>query len=238
MIRPRIDPRLGRLAVALSACLALSTGCGGDASTLNPAGEPAGEIAVLFWGMTMVAVVVWVGMVSLGVFVTRRRDDSDRQAFAQRLILLGAGIPTVVLAALLIVGLRLLPRTMPPTPADAVRVFVHAERWWWRIRYQPKNGPSFELANEVRLPVGRPVEFILTSDNVIHSFWIPSLGGKMDVIPGRTNRLVLRPTRVGSIRGLCAEFCGLAHAHMRFDVIVVSAEDFARWSALQSGGRL
>jgi cytochrome c oxidase subunit 2 len=78
------------------------------------------------------------------------------------------------------------------------------------------------------------VEFLLESDNVIHSFWVPSLAGKMDLIPGRTNRLLLRPTRTGTFAGVCAEFCGRAHAKMRFTVIVVPPQEFDRWVTEQT----
>ena len=123
---------------------------------------------------------------------------------------------------------------LQPAPPDTLRVSVHGEQWWWRIRYQPPDTPAFVLANEIRLPVGRPVEFLLESDNVIHSFWVPSLGGKMDLIPGRTNRLLLRPTRAGTFAGMCAEFCGRAHATMRLTVIVVPEDEFDRWMAAQA----
>jgi cytochrome c oxidase subunit 2 len=106
--------------------------------------------------------------------------------------------------------------------------------WWWRVRYQSASGPSVELANEIHLPVGEPVEFQLESDNVIHSFWIPSLGGKMDMIPGRVTRLVLTPTRTGLFRGACAEYCGTSHALMTFDVIVEEKPEFDRWLAHQA----
>ncbi|EMI54107.1 cytochrome c oxidase, subunit II [Rhodopirellula sallentina SM41] len=95
--------------------------------------------------------------------------------------------------------------------------------------YRLPSGKRVETANEIHLPVGEPVEFKLTSEDVIHSFWIPSLGGKMDMMPGRENRLKLHPNRVGVFRGVCAEFCGEAHAQMAFDVVVQSRDDYERW---------
>ena len=95
------------------------------------------------------------------------------------------------------------------------------------------SGEAVELANEIRLPVGEPVEFQLESPDVIHSFWIPSLGGKIDMIPGRVNRLALEPTRTGIFRGVCAEYCGTSHALMSFYVVVLEQEDFAAWLAHQ-----
>ena len=102
------------------------------------------------------------------------------------------------------------------------------------MRYEPPNREPFEVANEIHLPAGQPVEFLLASDNVIHSFWIPSLGGKMDLIPGRVNRLVLHPSIPGTYRGMCAEFCGKGHAKMVFEAVVQSATEFEQWMALQS----
>ena len=101
---------------------------------------------------------------------------------------------------------------------------------------EPVDEPArlFELANEIWLPVGRPVEFRLASEDVIHSFWIPSLGGKLDMIPGRFTRLKLQPTRIGTFYGVCAEYCGEAHTQMAFVVRVVSQEEYERWLQLQS----
>jgi len=102
------------------------------------------------------------------------------------------------------------------------------------VQYKPAHGDPIESANEIRLPVGRTVTFLLTSPDVIHSFWIPGLAGKMDMIPGRTNRLVVQAAAPGKYRGACAEFCGLSHARMAFDVIAMEAGDFDRWLAGQS----
>jgi len=184
------------------------------------------------------AVLIWIGVIALAIYVVRAQPNDARESQAKRLILAGAVIPTVVLAALLAYGLTLLPSTLQRAPENTLRVWVHGEQWWWRVRYQPVDAPAFVLANEIRLPVGRPVEFVLESDNVIHSFWVPSLAGKMDLIPGRTNRLVLRPVKTGTFAGMCAEFCGRAHAKMRFAVIVVPVEEFDRWVAEQTAAAL
>jgi cytochrome c oxidase subunit 2 len=110
-----------------------------------------------------------------------------------------------------------------------LKIMVVGEQWWWRVRYEPATGGAVDLANEIRLPVGEPVLFELESPDVIHSFWIPSLGGKMDMIPGRRTRLTLQPTRTGVFRGTCAEYCGASHALMAFDVVVMEKNEFARW---------
>lgn len=230
-------PCLRNVTTRTSGALLLVTataGCGGAASALNPAGSPADDIAGLFWWMTVGAAVIWLSVLALAIVSARAEPNGDRETQAKRLIVAGAAFPTVVLAGLLTYGLTLLPRALEPAPEDALRVWIHGEQWWWRIRYQPAAGPPFVLANELRLPVGRPVEFLLQSDNVIHSFWVPSLGGKMDLIPGRTNRLLLRPTKVGTYAGMCAEFCGRAHAKMRLDVVVLPVEAYEEWAALQA----
>jgi cytochrome c oxidase subunit 2 len=110
-----------------------------------------------------------------------------------------------------------------------LRLEVSGEQWWWRVTYRPQGGRPVASANEVRLPLGQRVEITLTSPDVLHSFWIPSLAGKVDMIPGRVNRIVIEPTRAGSFRGQCAEFCGLSHALMAFTVEVMEPEAFAAW---------
>ncbi len=205
-----------------------------SSSALNPAGSPADGIAVLFWWMTAGSILIWIGVIALAVYVAVAVPNDAREHQAKRLILVGTALSTVVLAALLAYGLLLLPRALQTASPDTLRIWVYGEQGWWRIRYQPPDSAAFVLANEIRLPVGRPVELLLESDNVIHSFWVPSLGGKMDLIPGRTNRLLLRPTRTGTFAGMCAEFCGRAHATMRLTVIVVPQTEFNRWVAEQT----
>lgn len=140
----------------------------------------------------------------------------------------------MVLGVLLVYGLALTPDLLAPAPEGSLRIAVTGEQWWWRVRYLPPGGDPVDLANEIRLPVGERVEFSLESPDVIHSFWIPALGGKIDMIPGRVNRLTLQPSRTGVFRGACAEYCGASHALMSFSVVVLEQEDFARWLAHQA----
>jgi cytochrome c oxidase subunit 2 len=140
----------------------------------------------------------------------------------------GAVVPTLVLAVLLIYGLWMLPRLVASAPEGSLRIHVSGEQWWWRERYELPDGERIDLANEIRLPVNEPVQFILESSNVIHSFRIPSLGGKRDMIPGRVTRLALLPTRTGIFRGVCAEYCGTSHALMSFCVAVSGKGEFTR----------
>ncbi len=207
----------------------LWTGCGGPQSALSPAGLEAERIASLFWWMTAGAGVVWLSVILLAVFAAKKRGTGDRSREGNWIIFGGAATPAVVLAVLLIFGLSMLPDLLGVAPKNTLRVHVTAEQWWWRFRYEVPGRRPFETANELRLPVGEPVEFLLHSSNVIHSFWIPSLGGKMDVMPGRVNRLVLHPTTTGTYLGTCAEFCGIGHAKMAMQAIVVPKEAFGPW---------
>jgi cytochrome c oxidase subunit 2 len=213
----------------------LAAGCSGPQSALDPAGRAADVIASLFWWMTAGAVVIWVLVVALAVYAIRARTPTFTRRHGVALIV-GGGIvlPGVVLTALLVPALLMLPPLLRPAPAGSLTIAVAGEQWWWRVRYLPPGGGAVELANEIRLPLGEPVELRLTSPDVIHAFWIPSLAGKIDMIPGRVTRLVLEPTRAGVFRGACAEYCGISHALMSFPVVVLEREAFARWLARQA----
>jgi cytochrome c oxidase subunit 2 len=119
--------------------------------------------------------------------------------------------------------------------ADALHVEVIGEQFWWRVRY-PAEGdqPEIVTANELRLPAGRPITVSVTASDVIHSFWIPNFGGKIDMIPGRINRLNFSADRPGVYRGVCTEFCGDQHARMAFDVEILEPAAFASWRAGQA----
>lgn len=206
-------------------------GCDGPLSALAPAGRGAELIADLWWWMFGGAVVIWAAVIGLSLYATYIHKGAHRPRTA-RLLIIGGGavIPTIVLLALLAWGLSLMPRLRPPVAdGEGIRVQVAGLRWWWRVTYVTANGREVPLANEVRLPLGETAVFTLTSPDVIHSFWIPSLGGKMDMIPGRTNRMVLEPTRTGTFRGACAEYCGTSHALMQFSVVVMEPDAFAAW---------
>ncbi len=210
-------------------------GCSGPQSALDPAGKSAELIAGLFWWMTGGAIVAWIGTLALAAWSLRRPlAGTDGRRGRMLIAIAGAAVPTVVLTGLLIYGLSIMPPMLASAPAGSLRIAVSGERWWWRVVYLPANGEPVVLANEIRLPVGQPVEFELTSPDVIHSFWIPSLGGKMDMIPGRKNRLALHPTRTGIFRGVCAEYCGDSHALMAFSVEVMEEAAFAEWLAQQA----
>jgi cytochrome c oxidase subunit 2 len=204
-------------------------------STLDTAGRDAQQIAFLFWVMAAGAAVIWAGMTLLALYSMRERREQWSPARGYRLIV-GGGVvlPTVVLSALLAAGMPSLTRLLDPPRAGTLTIAVSGEQWWWRVRYANPSGAPVELANEIRLPVGERTEVRLASDNVIHSFWIPSISGKVDMIPGRTTRLSLEPTRTGTFRGTCAEYCGASHALMGFSVAVMEKAAFTAWLAEQS----
>jgi cytochrome c oxidase subunit 2 len=210
-------------------------GCYGPQSALDPAGRGAERIAELFWWMATGAGLIWLAVVGLAIYAMRVRPGTHSRHTALLIIGGGAVLPTVVLAGLLAYGLALIPKLLLPPAASELQIAVSAEQWWWRVRYLTPggDGEAVELANEVRLPVGVRVVFHLESPDVIHSFWIPALGGKIDMIPGRRNHLTLEPTRTGSFGGVCAEYCGTSHALMRFAVVVLAPEEFALWLTRQ-----
>lgn len=204
-------------------------------STLDTAGRDAQQIAFLFWVMAAGAAAIWAGVTLLALHALRERREQWSPARGYRLIV-GGGVvlPTVVLSALLAAGLPSLTQLLDPPQAGALTIAVSGEQWWWRVRYDSPSGPPVELANEIRLPAGERAEVQLASDNVIHSFWIPSIAGKVDMIPGRTTRLSLEPTRTGTFRGTCAEYCGASHALMGFSVVVMEKAAFTAWLAEQA----
>lgn len=216
-------------------------GCAGGQSALDPAGREAAEVYDLFVVMVIGGGVIWLAVIGLLVHACRRRRRTWSEEGAGRLIAWGGvAFPVVALFALLAYAVWLMPSIRPwldrsvPEPA---MIDVTGEQFWWRIRYPAEDGmAAFETANELRLPVGERVAFSLRAADVIHSFWIPSLGGKMDMIPGRTNVLSLLPTKTGVYQAPCAEFCGASHAYMAFSVIVMDTKAYDDWRRRQAAG--
>jgi len=214
------------------AAAGLLAACNRHQSTLAPFGADAVDIRHLFLIMLAGAVVVAVAVALLMRHAVRAREGELTHTGGMRLVLwLGGIVPTIVLLTLLVYSLPFMkPREV--RPAD-MRIAVEGEQFWWRVTYRPPGGAAVETANEVRIPVGRTVAFRLTAADVVHSFWIPGLGGKMDMIPGRTNTLVVRADKAGRYRGQCAEFCGLSHALMALDVVAMEPAAFDAWLAAQ-----
>lgn len=189
-------------------------------------------IAWLWWGMFGFFALVLVGVISLWLYAMQRSPDAENASQKSRLPnrwILGGGIilPLASVTVLLAVGIPAGQRVLTlPSTTEALRIEVKAQRWWWEFHY-PQAGIT--TANQLYLPASVPIEIHGTSEDVIHSFWVPSLGGKIDLIPGRVNSIRLQADQPGIMRGQCAEFCGSGHAHMIFRVHVLSQADFDNW---------
>jgi cytochrome c oxidase subunit 2 len=202
-------------------------------SIIHPAGVQAARVSHLWWVMFAICTVVWIAVaLAAAVAIRRGRANASNASDSQigRSVAIAGGISAVALIALLFESVltgRALDTLRTP---DALRIQVTGNQWWWDIQYQNAN-PSLMVttANEIHIPVGRPVQFNLLSNDVIHSFWIPNLQGKIDLVPGRLNELWLQADTAGVYRGQCAEFCGLQHAKMALVVVAEPPDDFERW---------
>ena len=210
---------------------ALLAGCGGPQSTLDPAGPSAVAISRLgtwmYVGAALVTLLVVVLM--LVPFLRQHGRSIDR-----RLFLWGGGValPLLTLTALVPYVMSVGHETRAFTSAARLSVDVTGHQFWWEMSYWRAGEVSGATsANELRVPVGEPVELFLRSRDVIHSFWVPRLAGKTDMIPGRANRMVIRADRPGVYRGQCAEYCGRQHAYMAFDVVALPRVEFDAWLA-------
>ncbi|RIK35954.1 MAG: cytochrome c oxidase subunit II [Chloroflexi bacterium] len=207
-------------------------------STLAPRGPGAAEVADLWWLMFWLATAVFVVVAALLlylVFSRRQRIDNvepdpHSPGNVQWIWWGGVIVPAIILAVVLFFAIRTnIVLANPPTaPAFTVEIIGH--RWWWEVRYPDY---QFTTANEIWIPAGQPVLLRLASIDVIHSFWVPELHGKMDLIPGQTNTIWIQADTPGTYRGLCAEFCGLQHAKMQFIVIAAPPDDFTVWAERQ-----
>lgn len=213
----------------------LLAGCQGQQSALAPAGPAAQAAAWLWWGMLGWFALVWAAVLGLWLYALVRRPPDCDEARAKRLgrrwiVAGGLLLPGFSILALLVFGipqgLRMLP--LPREGEAPLRIEVIGHQWWWEVSY-PQSGVV--TANRLALPVGRPVDLELTSVDVIHSFWVPSLAGKLDMLPGRRLTLRLVAERAGVYRGQCAEFCGAQHARMALSVEALAPEEFERWQA-------
>ena len=177
----------------------------------------------LYWGVGLVTLVV-VALMLYGVFTGPRK-------IAERRWLLGGGIvfPSVVLAALLAYALHV-GHALSGPPQRSPDIVAIGHQFWWEVKYSDNT----ILANELRIPVGKPIEIQLESADVIHSFWVPALAGKVDMIPGRKNRIVVEASAPGVYRGQCAEFCGAQHTWMAFYVVALPEAEYRAWLALQA----
>jgi cytochrome c oxidase subunit 2 len=210
----------------------LAAGCSSqNPSTLYPASTNASTISNLFYFIFWVAVVVFViveAMLLYSVIRFRRKSDNELPTQVHgntKLEIAWTLAPAVVLAVVFVLTYQTLT-AMADVPRDALQVKVTGHQWWWEVEY-----PSLGVltANEIHIPLTQPSRFALESKDVIHSFWIPELNGKTDLVPGHTNVTWIQPMKTGTYHAQCAEFCGTSHADMRFQVVVESKADFDAW---------
>jgi cytochrome c oxidase subunit 2 len=207
----------------------LATGCGPQ-SMLSPAGPRAEVIADIWWAMFWGAVAVQLLVLLLGAYALWWRGR--RPAVRSSVFIVGGGVllPLVSLTLLLVYGYRIGAFLAAP-PADALRIEVVGQQFWWQARYPGQT--AVETAGVLRIPVGEPVLLALRTKDVIHSFWVPRLAGKQDLIPGRVNDIWLQADRPGVYRGQCAEFCGAQHARMALVVVAEPRPQFDAWLEAQ-----
>jgi cytochrome c oxidase subunit 2 len=225
----------GGLIVVLAAGLAA---CSGPQSVLAPHGPQAQSLAWLIWTIVAVCCVVWaLVIVALAAALVRPQRRRKGDPAAQRRLSIVVGTATagtvIVIAAFTFISFRATASLQPAGPYP-VTIHVRAYQWWWEVTYpDAEDGGSFVTANEIHVPVGEPVRVQLSAADVIHSFWIPSLAGKQDLIPGRTTEIVVSASSPGVYRGQCAEFCGFQHAHMALSVVADEKDAFEAWKASQ-----
>jgi cytochrome c oxidase subunit 2 len=215
-------------------------------SVLDPAGPQAVHIAELWWLTVAVCAVVFVAVLVVlawGLLRAPRADSTttpdampkrDVENRLRRWVTAATALSAILLIGLLIASVATDRALAQLSLADALNVRVTAHQWWWEVAYDdPQLERMFATANELRIPVGRPVLVTLRSDDVIHSFWVPSLHGKKDLIPGRTATIQFRADKPGEYHAPCAEFCGFQHAFMSFDVVALPPEQFETWAEAQ-----
>jgi cytochrome c oxidase subunit 2 len=217
----------------------LLAGCGGWQSAIDAHGTSAISLKQLIIRIVVVCSVVWMlVMIALIRSLWRVREVRPRptEIDRNRARRMGFAVVAAVAATVTVIsGFTITSffatRALSVAGPNDLIIKMSGLQWWWSVQYfGPTPDQNFETANEIHIPVGRNVRFQLEGDDVIHSFWVPSLAGKQDLIPGRPNELNVRAERAGIYRGQCAEFCGMQHAHMAFFVIAEAQSDFDRWA--------
>lgn len=226
--------QLTRLVAAAGLALLPTVAFAESSSPFTPASPNAAAVTNLFWIIIGIAAVIFIGVEGVlfySVFAYRQRPGRQASQFAgdPRLEVIWTAIPALILAVVLFLTIRTLYDIRPPG-GDPLEVRVIAHQWWWEIDY-PNEG--FITANELHVPVGETVIVQLQSADVVHSFWVPSLSPKMDAIPGRTQTVWFQALQPDIYGGNCSEFCGIAHAWMRFRVYAQSPADYQAWVKAQ-----
>jgi cytochrome c oxidase subunit 2 len=212
--------------------------CSGWQSVLEPGGPGASRLEGLLWVFIGICGAIWLLVMLVLAAAIWRRDKPDRpplqrDAGQERASTIVVGI-AVAATVLVISGLTFLSyaatRSLSGEADNTLVIRLRGYQWWWQVTYaNPDPAKTFQTANEIHIPVGKPVRFELSSADVIHSFWVPNLLGKQDLIPGRNNQVTLIADHPGVYRGQCAQFCGLQHAHMALLVIAQDSADYATW---------
>lgn len=227
-------PWLRRAQLAgVALALALASSACDSPSMLDPKGPRAGKVADLWWVTLVIGAIVWlivVFAIVLGAIVRRRSPVDRARDPVWWVVAAGAIVPMVILSGVTVYTLRTVTAVAKKGDSSSLTIEVSARQWWWQVSYPDQ---KFTTANELHIPVNEPVRVKLSSQDVIHSFWIPQLQGKMDAIPGRDNELWIEADKPGTYRGECAEFCGLQHANMAFVVVAESRSDFDAWTSSQ-----
>jgi cytochrome c oxidase subunit 2 len=227
--------------VGMATIVVVLASCGGTGphngqNALHPAGSAARKIMNLMNPFFWVAVVVGAAVVGMTIFVAvrfRERPGDDRSPVQTHgnivLEISWTIVPFLILAVMAVPTVATIFNLAKiPKGPNVIHVTVDARQWFWQYEYTD-TGTLFYTANEMHIPVHQPVVLTLTSNNVIHSFWVPELSGKKDVVPGHPNTLTIEADRAGTFLGQCAEYCGLSHANMRLRVIAESKADYAAW---------
>jgi len=212
----------------------LLAGCAADSpSILDPRGPAATSIAELWWLIFGLGTVIFLlVMVALGLALFRRRSSTASETGGStrndNRVILWAGIigPAIVLIVIFALSVRTMAMLSSTTPGAEFVVHVTGHQWWWEVQYPNQ---AVETANEIHIPVGQPILVRLSTEDVIHNFWIPNLHGKMDMVPGQTNEFWIQADTAGEYWGECAEFCGIQHAKMRFVVVAEPLAEFTAW---------
>lgn len=220
------------LAAAAAAAAVLLAGCSADPPTVFwPGGAGASVILTLLFRITAILSVVLLTVWFILTFVIlryrkRKPEDASQRRGNLKLEIIWLVIPAIIVSVLFAMTLITTKRLM--VPGQSVRYTAIGHQWWWQFEF-----PGFTTANEIHLPVGQTARADLESADVIHSYWVPQMGGKVDMIPGRVNQTVFEPDKLGSYLGICSQFCGAEHAKMHFLLVVDTPAAYQAWLADQ-----
>lgn len=220
------------------ACVLFLSGCAGRQSALDAGGPSAlalENLIFLFVAVCGIVFVLVMGVMAWALLRARNQTPGRPQTERSmgRVVAGAIGATFIVITFLTAASFYATP-SLDRGKADPPTIVVRGQQWWWQFNYlDPDPAKTFQTANELHIPVGTDIRLRLEASDVIHSFWVPNLTGKQDLVPGRENALTLHASKPGVYRGQCAEFCGLQHSHMALLVVAEEPEDYARWLAAQ-----